>query len=352
MKKYIAFIMTLVICMSLCACGRNDDSNSKTNTTESETEQKSYTEQDVLKGMSEQDIVRCSEYLGGHCVPYYGITEFIDAIQKVNPENAFSQELLSRYEALELDSRTDFEKDFFEIIPNVMCTGWGNHTTNPDEIGFDIEPEFFGNAWIVGYTNEKANSERAIIVETTGFKWLKYPYAYLLAYDGEFSIDGITAETLDSTYGIDATAEKGKVINQSGSMGTRTDYTKHIAEVEASFTDSEYVMIPSERIDALIEEYMNFYSLLKLFVDNEYFDYDPYNDTFDLQEEREEEMKLKNSEPEIGMTADEVLMGLWGEPDKKNIDEYEWGTEEQWVYEGRGYVYFEDGIVTSIQHRE
>lgn len=60
----------------------------------------------------------------------------------------------------------------------------------------------------------------------------------------------------------------------------------------------------------------------------------------------------KNKEPEIGMTESEVVNGAWGYPDKKNIDEYESGTKEQWVYDGKGYVYFEDGIVTSIQHRD
>lgn len=52
------------------------------------------------------------------------------------------------------------------------------------------------------------------------------------------------------------------------------------------------------------------------------------------------------------MTESEVVNGAWGYPDKKNIDEYEWGTHEQWVYDGKGYVYFEDGIVTAIQHRD
>lgn len=56
-------------------------------------------------------------------------------------------------------------------------------------------------------------------------------------------------------------------------------------------------------------------------------------------------------DPEIGMTKNEVLESTWGEPDDVNIDEYEWGTEEQWVYDGKGYIYFENGIVDAIQHR-
>lgn len=59
----------------------------------------------------------------------------------------------------------------------------------------------------------------------------------------------------------------------------------------------------------------------------------------------------EKAEPAIGMTKDEILNSSWGSPDKKNIDEYQWGTEEQWVYDGRGYIYFEDDVVTAIQHR-
>ncbi len=58
------------------------------------------------------------------------------------------------------------------------------------------------------------------------------------------------------------------------------------------------------------------------------------------------------SEPTIGMTKEEVLNSTWGEPNKKNISEYEWGTEEQWVYYGNKCIYFEDGIVTAIQKSE
>lgn len=59
----------------------------------------------------------------------------------------------------------------------------------------------------------------------------------------------------------------------------------------------------------------------------------------------------EKEDPAIGMTKDEILNSSWGNPDDKNIDEYEWGTEEQWVYENRGYIYFENGIVNAIQHR-
>lgn len=53
--------------------------------------------------------------------------------------------------------------------------------------------------------------------------------------------------------------------------------------------------------------------------------------------------------PIIGMTAEEIRLSTWGDPDKINKSTYSWGTSEQWVYEGYRYIYLDDGIVTSIQ---
>ncbi|MGM9598963.1 MAG: hypothetical protein ACI3VY_03485 [Faecousia sp.] len=53
--------------------------------------------------------------------------------------------------------------------------------------------------------------------------------------------------------------------------------------------------------------------------------------------------------PEIGMTMDEVLASTWGGPNKRNKTETVYGTHEQWVYNDRGYIYFDNGIVTAIQ---
>ena len=66
--------------------------------------------------------------------------------------------------------------------------------------------------------------------------------------------------------------------------------------------------------------------------------------------EKEERDKIKNSPPKVGMTESQVKSSKWGYPSKINKNEYSWGTTEQWVFE-EGYVYFENGIVTSVQHR-
>lgn len=68
--------------------------------------------------------------------------------------------------------------------------------------------------------------------------------------------------------------------------------------------------------------------------------------------EKEEEEELSKSTPKIGMTKNQVTKTSWGTPDKKNIDTYSWGTKEQWVYRSKGYVYFENGVVTSVSTSE
>jgi hypothetical protein len=51
----------------------------------------------------------------------------------------------------------------------------------------------------------------------------------------------------------------------------------------------------------------------------------------------------------IGMSQDDVLKSSWGRPSNVNRTTYSFGTREQWVYDG-GYLYFEDGILKTIQN--
>lgn len=56
-------------------------------------------------------------------------------------------------------------------------------------------------------------------------------------------------------------------------------------------------------------------------------------------------------EPSIGMTATEVRNSTWGNPSKINKTTTKYGVHEQWVYSSGRYIYFDDGIVTSIQEQ-
>ncbi|WP_141213309.1 hypothetical protein [Janthinobacterium sp. PC23-8] len=52
----------------------------------------------------------------------------------------------------------------------------------------------------------------------------------------------------------------------------------------------------------------------------------------------------------IGMTAKQVRASNWGGPESINRSTGSYGTHEQWVYGGGNYIYFENGIVSSIQN--
>lgn len=59
--------------------------------------------------------------------------------------------------------------------------------------------------------------------------------------------------------------------------------------------------------------------------------------------------KKKSEGVKLGMTEQDVIDSSWGKPRKINRTTNKYGVREQWVYDG-GYLYFEDGVLTSIQN--
>lgn len=51
----------------------------------------------------------------------------------------------------------------------------------------------------------------------------------------------------------------------------------------------------------------------------------------------------------IGMSQEDVLASSWGRPMRINRDTTARGVREQWVYSNGGYLYFENGILRTIQ---
>lgn len=67
--------------------------------------------------------------------------------------------------------------------------------------------------------------------------------------------------------------------------------------------------------------------------------------------EKAEMASRKKQGVQIGMTAERVLQSSWGRPDHVNRTITARGAREQWVYPGmRNYLYFENGVLTSIQN--
>ncbi|MFP3418099.1 hypothetical protein R0K30_01980 [Bacillus sp. SIMBA_154] len=67
--------------------------------------------------------------------------------------------------------------------------------------------------------------------------------------------------------------------------------------------------------------------------------------------ERSKQIEDRTLNPQIvsiGMTEDDVLLNGWGRPTKVNTNFTKNRTLKQWVYKGNKYLYFENGILTSI----
>jgi hypothetical protein len=63
-----------------------------------------------------------------------------------------------------------------------------------------------------------------------------------------------------------------------------------------------------------------------------------------------EKAKRKKEGVHLGMTQQEVIDSSWGKPRSINRSTYTFGTREQWVYGDGNYLYFNDGILNSIQN--
>ena len=76
----------------------------------------------------------------------------------------------------------------------------------------------------------------------------------------------------------------------------------------------------------------------------------PFSSRIEEYQKDSDETDIPNGyrEPEIGMTKEEVINSSWGSPEDINTYTYYWGTQEQRVYGDFKYIYFENGIVTSI----
>lgn len=69
----------------------------------------------------------------------------------------------------------------------------------------------------------------------------------------------------------------------------------------------------------------------------------------DLAQARATAARKRREGVSIGMSQQDVLDSSWGRPRKVNRTTRSNGVSEQWVYDG-GYLYFDNGVLTTIQN--
>lgn len=115
--------------------------------------------------------------------------------------------------------------------------------------------------------------------------------------------------------------------------------------------ESDYINILSnlERVKIVPEELKERVDKLKkraIERRNYYAELDKKQTANDLADDRTD----NPGEVSIGMTVEEVLTQGWGRPQEINKTTSANGVKEQWVYPNFNYLYFEDGILVTIQN--
>lgn len=70
----------------------------------------------------------------------------------------------------------------------------------------------------------------------------------------------------------------------------------------------------------------------------------------ELVERKANASRRKKVGVSIGMSQEEVIASSWGKPHSVHRTTSSFGTHEQWVYGSRNYLYFENGVLTTIQN--
>lgn len=154
---------------------------------------------------------------------------------------------------------------------------------------------------------------------------------------GALKIDGWNA----ATYHGSSFQEAGSCKLQLNNDGTFTFKTADIEYQLEYVVGRDYLLVTAIR-DSYYKGLQNSYAP---FTPWEY-----YGDTDKMCFKRssKNEVTKKTTNPEIGMTSEEIEQTNWGKPTKINKSTYSWGTTEQWCYPDNKYIYLDNGVVTAI----
>lgn len=151
--------------------------------------------------------------------------------------------------------------------------------------------------------------------------WLKNPYF----------IENLSKDTRENLPNL----TKGKVVDISKGEFSEWD-------------DSLNIKVKIEEDIYLIDNVKDYWIDEKLMFDDPYETYSGWGWSEQVWKD------IRDGKIRLGMDAQAVLLS-WGAPDDTNTTTTQYGKHEQWVYEGyslsdNDYLYFEDGILTTIQN--
>lgn len=263
---------------------------------------------------------------------------WIEEMQKLSDSNLFAEKVIEEINKTNYFELENYEKDFLDFYIKQVI--FDENIYNQEVSSYDTM-EHFGNVTNVykaNYNNEYSEISRTLLVRFEKNQKTSDSFEYYVCFVNDKNIK------INTNF--------FKNIQDGSTLYFL--YSKSVMNItEDSFVNNYPITIEEvdvNQINSLLNEYNNFISFLINYRDNVY-KISRNGELQDEYEERENEESLSESIPKVGMTASEVEKTSWGKPDKKNKDTYSWGTTEQWVYNDKGYVYFENGKVTSVSER-
>ena len=344
MKRFVSVLLLISIALSLAACGAPE--TEVTETTEAPSTEVVLTpEQQYALDAQDGDIFWIFGRAAREVPETYnspkGFTDMVASMERMAEKNLFAAEFAEKaksvtYEEWSIAQQLAFDayigflfrEEYYEITANTLgkfTEAWYGdcEEVNCSYLYFRLED-----------CNEILSRE---YTEVDPSYWDDMDFDYIrVLFDRE-----------DGALSVKRSFEDSSLL-----------YNEKLRErkVELSFNEYAYfdlVDVTSD-LNTMLEENQEFINYLLTYREEVYAPMKNRQLAAKLEEEEAEEAREKEmaeKEPQIGMTAEEVRKGKWGEPDKINKDTYAWGTTEQWVYDNRGYIHFENGIVTSIHER-
>lgn len=247
-------------------------------------------------------------------------------------ENLYVDKFKEEYEKINYETLNQTQKDILNGL--LYCWAYGK----TDYFSFDIPVE---KAWIVGEGENNTNPQkhRKIVLKTKG----KYSTSSASGLEMSFWINKNNIEEHKAGYYFFGDINDPSPYTKNGINDISSDSGIWENYLSDYYNNEKYVSLDVNEINKTIEDNKEFLTFMKEYL-NIY-----YKDVRDREsKEYNKQQEMKSKEPAIGMTKDEVLNGAWGSPKDKNVTQNRYGTYEQWVYGGGKYIYFTNGIVTSI----
>lgn len=312
MKKILIVILCGVLILGLTACKRKTNNN----------ENSSYESESIIYNFTDADLVEITSifdnvgnwvktksnkyYIGGS-----NLQDLYSEMKEIESTNLFAKQFIEKADQINLNELNNLELDVLDTYIKLLFIELHDSPTLPIKKFQDI-----GKVTKVYINNYDEN------FDTSDEKYYRILYCYFekKSYWTEtISKDGDNDDKLTAIY----------------------------EEVTLGEDDYKTIEIDNSIINNIIDNNSIFLDFLVSYRDNIYLK------VIEERVEKQEKYKLDNvkKEPTIGMSKLEVEKSTWGKPDKINKDTYSWGTTEQWVYNKHGYIYFENGIVTSISER-